>query len=445
MYSTCNYKINFEEFGDFFMRDFEGDIGNEPNCEAIENQDQWGRPDVYRSPDLWNSYSAGSNSSTEHENPIEGNHNYVFARVTNLSNECEVSGAGVKFYWTVASTGETWDDDWIADVQNGCTIGDYIGTSYTGIIAPGQERLVSFNWIPPIINDLIDCDIYRYPWDEENETYQVCLLARLISNEDHLFNEIEGINIEDNVVNSNNIVTRNTKLLDDPNKIYYPPDNVEAVFIGDPSNVIIHNNNDTTEEIDIVITCGPIPNIPFDFKNIEILVSDELYQQISGGEGNSNIPGNPVRLNGSNSLVIPNIVMSPDERQMIGVRVSVLESNLEEYFRLDEDISFSISHKSSSGKSINPSNNCYFTVPIHSGSENLNKLVSSMENQLKSEIEFDEIIIYESTGRLLYRISTSQDINIQSLDNIQTNGLYIFTYLNKGKFVKTKKKVVSKY
>lgn len=161
--NTCddNEVVDFTPYGDLSMRDFEGDIGNEPNCEAYANPDQTGRPDVFGSPDVWNClFNPNCEGNSE---PLEGEQNWMRARVKNISKECDANFGRVHFYWTIASTGEMWKDNWIQDFYGDCLVGDFIGSSAIGFLGPEETRIVERSWVPPVIGDLVACDVPRYP------------------------------------------------------------------------------------------------------------------------------------------------------------------------------------------------------------------------------------------------------------------------------------------
>ncbi len=139
----------------YAMRDSYEDVYDEPN-----NQVHW---DIWNSPDIWNRKTSGT-SNTEHENPeyFAAAPNYVNFRIRNVG--CitpPINKHAIRLYWTKSSTGEDWDQDWkTANSSNGkpegreITTGNGFVLSNTNqLIAPGQEKVFSLPWNPPLPQD----------------------------------------------------------------------------------------------------------------------------------------------------------------------------------------------------------------------------------------------------------------------------------------------------
>jgi len=195
--------------------DSAADIGLEPNPSA----NTWAN--IYQSPDIWNRLT-NDNLNITHENPgyAGPGHNVMRFRVRNLG--CATSAPSfAKLYWTMGSTGETWPESWNGTrLINGYSAGGELTIPYTGFnpsnsyataqgfkippIAPGQEYIIDAKWTP------VDPAIYGGHSDNV-----ICFLGRITSANDPMFNENPGPNapLEPNVVNNNNIVTRNARLV----------------------------------------------------------------------------------------------------------------------------------------------------------------------------------------------------------------------------------------
>lgn len=430
----CNEAIDFTAFGDYSMKDNDGDLGLEPNCTATSGSD----PIIDKSPDLWNCNDPGC---TVHEEPIEGTANRMYGRITNISDKCSAFGGKVHFYWTIGSTGQMWPNDWIQHYWDGCLIGDEAGAVDIGVLAPLEEKIVSVDWTPPLLDDLITCDVPRYPWDEAGGWYQVCLLARIESDKDYNFLETNAVTVGVNIRNSNNIVTRNTKILDGPGIVFPPTVNNPATYVGDVSWMIFGNNNSEQKNLDLVLgTFSEDAGIDFQF--IEILVSNELRAEIleESNSGLTEVSPNIFRLTGTGECIIPNVLMDGMERQLIGFRIAVEETDTIGYQSLNAGRSFYVTHRSSSEtETINETSASIFTFPdfptsFH-GREN------GFIRKIQEVYEPNEIYIYNRLGQIV----SVFDPNITEPTQIRLqleNGIYFFVYKFDGKMIKSEKVVI---
>ena len=437
--SGCGDAIDFEMYGDYSMRDNPKDTGKEPNCEAgpLDNLD------VYNSPDLWNCHDA-LGCGGQNEQPIEGTINHLWANIKNISSDCIASSGIVKFYWTIASTGEIWPNDWISSTQGSCTVGDYIGFSNIGSLMPNEVGGVTIAWTPPNINALIDCEVYRYPWDIQNETYQICLLARINDYKDYMFLEWGGAEIGTNARNSNNIVTKNTKLLDDPNQIINPgTDSVR--YQSDVSWFLFRNNNDTTRSLDLVFeTVSDASNV--DFQYIELLISDELFGKLDEGNmGYSVVAPNVIRLSGFlNEFSLSNIEMDADEKQLIGIRVSIDGDSTAHYNSVCSSDTIIVHHRAADSSKINISSKCYMVFPDFStGSGTDSQTTSVYELQERTKRDIASVTIYSIVGRFVLNKDQFSDYTMKEIRNELSPGLYIAEFFDEfNQIVKTEKIVV---
>lgn len=430
---VCGTEINFENFGDYGMRNTLSDTGSEPDC--IIRSDPDGEPDIYKSPDVFNCQDPGTNSCNGiNEQPLEGNTNYIHARITNFSDECIVYSGIVEFYWTIGSTGEMWEEDWINDIENGCLIGDFIGSRQIGTLNPGETRIVERDWVPPIINDLVDCDIYRYPWDVEKDRWQICLLARIVSDYDNIMLERKDISIGDNIINSNNLATINTALLDDPDLL-----TEDSCYVGKATNMILHNNNSTTQTLDFVFKIDPSSVGAGTLEDVEVILPALLAQQISASY---TTPDNldAIRLQGD-EVILNNIQMNANQKFAIGIRVS--HCNIGRITPRSESqlISFSVGHRSSTGAQIRRSSYSHFYLQ-----NDYTEIASEIQSALpcSNNSTLADFTIYSIDGRLVKTVKNMTRASFDLHSNIMNlkSGVYIVIKKVHGQHCETYKKFI---
>lgn len=217
---NCKWYSCFQDGGktitlktDLWSKDGVNDIGIEPNT-ATAN-DYWG------SPDLWNCWP--DSTCTTHKSPEYVNVVWNYLRTTVRNKGTVASGAfEVKTYWTLGGFYEQWPKSWHLNLTtngfyNSTTnttypMGQEIGTkSFTSIPANSTQGF-TFQWDPP------------YPgWYNTSPyfgtskiSHPICILSRIESHPDTAFGMTypEIVPTGHNVINNNNIVTRNTEVYD---------------------------------------------------------------------------------------------------------------------------------------------------------------------------------------------------------------------------------------
>ncbi|WP_142683028.1 S8/S53 family peptidase [Chitinophaga polysaccharea] len=203
---------------DLALRDSYVDMLDQPNSQLSVDGREW---DIWHSPDLW--VRQVNDSITEHQNPeyLNNDSNYIYVRVRNIGCAAASSNtveAGVKLYWTQASTGEMWDADWTGMTylagSSGVPVvaGSQIGNSLpVPPLQPGASVVLHTAWKPQRPQDYINSP----------DKVDVCLLARIIEDvfvstpfggawytKDMDISEL-FLSEKYNVKNNNNIVTRN--------------------------------------------------------------------------------------------------------------------------------------------------------------------------------------------------------------------------------------------
>lgn len=242
---------------DLFLRDNLWDgLNNEPNITAAipipGTSNTWSA--IWESPDLWNSHSSTIPSLSANQDPDNEKIDYSISNYLNIrlfsANNYSCTTGKIKLYWTVASTGEMWSEHWIDnnDMDN-CKVGDLIGEiniTEADYPIPAAGKIFNIPWTPPVFPDVVDgCDmanVNNFIIGQTNKSVEMCLLARFESDQDPIKNESEGY-VTYNILNSNNIVTRNTIYL------YAPADNSPT---GVPSVVYIRNNNNYSANLNVV-------------------------------------------------------------------------------------------------------------------------------------------------------------------------------------------------
>lgn len=224
------FKLNSDATWDLAMQDAYADLYDEPNEMLTRSVLDW---DIWSSPDIWNRLQ--QDWDTVHQNPDHTQtHNHMYVRVKNVGCVASPSNpeeASLELYWTIASTGETWPDDWTGQTKiNSLDAGGRITPANgiaIGAIAPGGQAILSYPWQPPVPQD----------FDSTLNRMAVCALARIFGNQGPpygmTFGEIDTTKV--NVRNNNNVVTRNFESinLNPPGPI--PPVVITPVIIGNPS------------------------------------------------------------------------------------------------------------------------------------------------------------------------------------------------------------------
>ena len=381
-------------FIDLRMRDNDWDTGQEPNYSAgvdgdfdddeiweIDSPDDW--EDIWYSPDLWNCDEDENCPPTELHNPRATVVNKLGFTIYNAHPDLVSDPAQLHLYYTLANTGEAWPYQWndysyqTFDLD-WCYVGDEIVNSPVAIpaIDPQTTHTSWVSWSPPnFVNDLYpfyadpdDCGLSTEidPADGEPK-YEMCLLARLESEQDPIINAEESASTRDIVLNSNNTVTRNTFLID---PALGPGGGLPPIVPGQPSIILVANNNDEVRNLDILFdkfTSGSIEALT-NILEISFVLSPELWEkwQSTGaqGEGIQEIDTREVKITNMETAKLLDIPFDPREFQPFAIKVTILTSSgkRETLNYLPEEFGFRITHRSSDGSPINKPSNCLFYV-----------------------------------------------------------------------------------
>lgn len=277
---------------DLVSSDNEWDAGHEPYV-GTNYIGQLPNLDIWQSPDIWNCRTTGTCASDDHQSAgyLTPNKNTLRVKVTNRG--CATSTAAqMHAYWTLGSTGELWSSAWINKTLCGDLAGDEIPNlpvtnpaTYGKTIpslATGASTTIDFDWYPIDPTNKFTCitgGLSKY----SDGNPMICLLSRIVSANDPMFNEQTG-KIGPNVGKNNNIVTRNTSLV----KM-----SAHKLSPGNGGTVLVESAASSAAAHSIRIKdISNSPGLFFDISGQVIMwLSDELWtawtygeQQISGGK-----------------------------------------------------------------------------------------------------------------------------------------------------------------
>lgn len=213
---------------DLAMQDAYADMYDEPNQMEVRSYLDW---NIWESPDLWNRIT--QDGGLVHQDPDTMTTNFMYVRVRNVgcvASPTSPDSASMHLYWTLAKTGEIWDRDWIGNSTlpgTSLPAGGAV-TPPAGIpipsIKPGGELILTHPWLPPKPQDFDTSGMLQ--------RIDVCGLARIETMEAGMgmaFPEIDTTKV--NVVNNNNIVTRNFVSIN-----LSAPKRTTGVVVGNPSD-----------------------------------------------------------------------------------------------------------------------------------------------------------------------------------------------------------------
>ncbi len=366
---------------DLVMQDNFSDNGFEP-VDIFDNN-------VFNSPDLWNKLSNTANpNSTIHETPtfasLPGNTNKLLVEVTNIG--CQPSDAGVplRMFWTRARTDELWSEHWLFDTINTNFFPDPVTPTIkrpagSEITITGASQSAPYNtstsaFLLPII---AGGSTFQMPFANAPDWYPphpawydassgsisgaghpvICLLARINeknSLKDPILFEPTGTTdkILPYVKENNNVVTRNTHLVEQP-----------GFFVIDPGGngwnygfgtVSVNNDNLLANTVNLCVDLMPDVSTSGLFDNhgtIEIGMTTPLYNAwLAGGMQSTNIvPASTTLFTVTNSThaCLENITLPPGFHEQIGLRfnydVNSMPTSPRQYF-------YQLSQSSGSGE-----------------------------------------------------------------------------------------------
>jgi serine protease len=181
---------------DIFSKDRPFDTGVEPNPDAGP---------MYITSDIW--VRKNLDGGATHENPEYKLYspNGVYVKVTNRGTTPSTC-ANLSLYFSKASTGLVWPTHWSDYFQvttaGNILHGDKINTVLIPGLAPGASYTLEIPWFPP------------NPADFDNDVHHFCILSRIQSPADPMFDEQNLVGVGGNVRRNNNIVWKNVSIYD---------------------------------------------------------------------------------------------------------------------------------------------------------------------------------------------------------------------------------------
>ncbi len=302
---------------ELIARDNSLDIGLEPHSTS----------DMWASPDIWNRRNT-TGSMFDHQNPgylsSDGLGNLMKMRVTNIG--CSNSAPSyVKMYWTLGSTGEHWPNSWNGSQMVGSAAGGGELTLSSGYstytsgsgyavpaLAPGANAVISAKWFPPdpatFASSLVPPDA------------AICFLGRIDDPlQDPMYDERSSstASISGNVYRNNNIVTRNTSLI-----------NLDGYFLLAPpprtSSVLLHSYLTSSHLFDVSFSAISQSSVAFGaLGTVTLTVDENLWDawiqsgQLSEGLIVSNPQLHELTVTDLTNAVLRGISMNPGDNMRV--------------------------------------------------------------------------------------------------------------------------------
>ena len=176
--TVANFRCAMPPLSGVWMKDTWADTGAEPDP-ATATEEMW------KSPYIWvrNTPDPGRLKQHQHQNPEAGALNYIYVK---LHNAGPLAAAGTLQVWVAnASTGLSWQGNWTQ-----------VGSATVNGFAAQSTQAVEVLWNIP-----------------KDWSGHFCLIARWVSSTDPM-TTTEGMNIDFNTRQNNNIVWRNVNIVD---------------------------------------------------------------------------------------------------------------------------------------------------------------------------------------------------------------------------------------
>jgi hypothetical protein len=261
--TVANFRCSSPGREDVWMKDTWIDTGQEPDP-AQAALDMW------QSPYIWsrNAQDTLLIKQHEHQNPINGQQNFVYVKVHNGG---VATSGNLELWFANASVGLSWSMDWTL-----------IQSVPVPSFAAHSTKIVEIAWTPSVADSLC-----VPPLPPE---CHYCLVARWVSSTDAMATP-EGSDINLNVRRNNNIVWRNVNIID-----LGDDSDADAIFL-------VQNAAATAKEGNLFLEVRPAVSrrdvLPFptflDFGTIVLKLDDRLM----GAWKYSNFAGTGFKRDGS--------------------------------------------------------------------------------------------------------------------------------------------------
>ncbi|SRX50851.1 Thermophilic serine proteinase [Aequorivita lipolytica] len=279
---------------------------------------------LWQSDDIWVRNENDGREVRFHQNPKydPSNPNYVYVRVTNNSCQTSTGNDNLKLYWAKANTTLYWPENWdgslyIEDPVTGADIlmGDEVGTLSIPVLGPGESKILEFQWPVPNPQDYININNGN-PW-------HFCLLARIESLDDPMTYP-EGIIITNNVKNNNNIVWKNTTVID---VMPDTPSEISAVVaVGNPYD------NAHTFKLEFKKDDAEIGKAIYEEAEVSVALDNILYNAWqSGGQSTTHVETTYIpqrKIISDNNAGLNNILFNANEIGTLTVSFNFLAKEL---------------------------------------------------------------------------------------------------------------------
>ncbi|WP_347373836.1 S8 family serine peptidase [Aequorivita sp. Q41] len=277
----------------------------------------------WESDDIWVRNQDDGNLIDVHQNPEydANNPNYVYVRVTNNSCVTSLGNDNIKLYWAKANTSLSWPTHWDGSLyiedpvtQEDVLMGNEIGTLNIPVLGPGESKLLEFEWSVPNPDNYTN--INPNPW-------HFCLLARIESLGDPMTFS-EGNLIYSNVKNNNNIVWKNTTVVD-----IYPNTRSQiggVVAIGNPTSSIKAYN------LQFIKENSEAGKAIYEEAEVTVQMDNTLYNAwVKGGEQGQNFDSTreaDKKIAIANNMTISNLQLNPNEIGTLYLKFNFLTSEI---------------------------------------------------------------------------------------------------------------------
>lgn len=209
---------------DLYMKDRPEDFGDQVNPYVWA----W---DFDESPDIWVRNQNDGLVNQIHQEPEYNSSSptYVYVRVRNKSCASSIGNEKVNLHWTKASSSNSWPQNWDGSSP---TIGNIIGSQTIGVLAPGEDTILVFQW--NVLNPYI------------HQNWASCLMARIVNSSTDLIVEYPS-HAEYDVYYNNNIALRNVTVIDIAPGISNPIGVIDGIFYPFGKYIFIGNSTSDME------------------------------------------------------------------------------------------------------------------------------------------------------------------------------------------------------
>ena len=292
---------------DLYIRDQENDFGIEPNDTGENN--------MWSSPDIWVRNQDDGIENQEHQNPIFGQTNYVYVRVTNKGEFASTGNEKLSLHWAKAGTNLSWPEHWNGSIGPPL-MGDLLGEKTIPVIQSGEENIVSFTW-----DNIPDPSLYG-----TDDAWHFCLLSRIVSPDNDPMAVAEGSSVYMNTFNNNNIAWKNVSIIGQGSLSRNPG---ATIAIGNTDYQTGGGGETHCYDIELKVPKPFGPPSILDVAEVTLTLDDIVYNSwVAGGKQGKNvkdIKNNQIRITGDNAF-LQNLCFAPGESGTIFVGFNFLMS-----------------------------------------------------------------------------------------------------------------------